>query len=261
MERENMVSIEDRIPKLKKLRKRKTNRRLIFIISLFFLIILVIIYFQSPLSKIHSIKVEGNELIPTVEVLEKSGLKENQGIWESSLKQAEKKLEQDERIQEADISIGFPNRLNISVTEQRKMAYLSDGETLYPVLNNGAIIKEATGGPLEQLPILHNFEAGKVLDRMMTSLEELPPEVRNAISEIYYVPKKNDNLRIQLFMNDGFEVSANLKTFSEKMVYYPEIASQLDPDVKGIIDLQVGSYFRAYPSERDEMTEEAPPEH
>jgi cell division protein FtsQ len=33
------------------------------------------------------------------------------------------------------------------------------------------------------------------------------------------------------------------------MMHYPSIISQLDPNKKGIIDLEVGSYFKAFESE------------
>ena len=47
------------------------------------------------------------------------------------------------------------------------------------------------------------------------------------------LPKETDDYRISLFMNDGFEVSATLRSFSEKMIHYPSIISQLDPKHKG----------------------------
>ena len=77
-------------------------------------------------------------------------------------------------------------------------------------------------------------------------MKELPPEIVNIISEVHYTPKNTDKYHITLFMNDGFEVSATILTFSEKMVHYPSIVSQLDPKVKGVIDMEVGSFFKAY---------------
>ncbi|MGG6448131.1 cell division protein FtsQ/DivIB [Pseudobacillus badius] len=258
MEKGKIISIEERIPKLKKLRKRKTNRRLIFIISLFFLILLAVGYFQSPLSKVASIEVKGNQLTPAAEIIAHSGIEKGENIWKAGARQAEKNLERDPKIQQADVSVTFPNRVKISVKEQQKLAYLSKGKKLFPVLNNGTILKEAVGSTPEQLPILYNFKAGAELDQLMDSLEQLPSEIVNSISEIYYAPKKTDSRHIQLFMNDGFEVSATLKTFPEKMVYYPAIISQLDPNVKGVIDLEVGSYFKAYNSGKEKEPADEP---
>ena len=58
-------------------------------------------------------------------------------------------------------------------------------------------------------------------------------------------------------MDDGFEVRAVIPTFSERMEYYPEITAQLNGLEKGVIDMEVGTYFTPYsemygPSEEDE---------
>jgi len=50
-------------------------------------------------------------------------------------------------------------------------------------------------------------------------------------------------------MNDGNEVSATIRTFAKKMSHYPSIIGQLDPNQKGIINLEVGSFFKSYESE------------
>ncbi len=120
-------------------------------------------------------------------------------------------------------------------------------------MDNGKIIKnrEANKIPVNS-PILLDFKEGGALNQMVKDLENLPSEISNSISEIHYTPKKTDPYHISLFMNDGFEVSATLRSFSEKMMYYPSIISQLDPNKKGIIDLEVGSYFKAFESEVEE---------
>ena len=76
------------------------------------------------------------------------------------------------------------------------------------------------------------------LIEMIESLELLPSKVLNSISEIHHDPKKSDAYHITFFMNDGNEVSATIRTFAEKMAYYPSILSQLDPDQKGVINLR-----------------------
>lgn len=103
---------------------------------------------------------------------------------------------------------------------------------------------------------MRGFEEDDVLKKMVKELGELPEEVQHLISEVNLDPKKTDQFHLILFMNDGYEVSATIRSFSEKMVHYPSIVSQLDPSVKGIIDLEVGSYFRAYETEGEQSDEE-----
>ena len=70
MQKGKVLSLEDRIPKIKEHRRRKANRRLILLLSLFFLLIVCVVYFQSPFSQIKRIDVLGNETITEEEVVE-----------------------------------------------------------------------------------------------------------------------------------------------------------------------------------------------
>ncbi|MBM7647215.1 cell division protein FtsQ [Bacillus ectoiniformans] len=246
MEKGKLVSIEERIPKLKHMRKKKANRRLIALITVFFLLVLTVIYFQSSLSRIQKIEVSGNVLVDEKEIVEQSEIESGISVWKVNQGSVQEKLQKNPKIKEAEVSLGFPNKVKIKVTEQSKLAYLAKGILFYPVLDNGNIVQKPDTSAPDQLPIMYGFKEGKALELMMKGLEELPEEITNSISEIHYAPKKSDPYHISLFMNDGFEVSATMKTFSEKMTYYPSIVSQLNPNVKGVIDLEVGSYFKAY---------------
>jgi cell division protein FtsQ len=246
MNKQKIISIEDRIPKLKQMRKRKANRRLLILLSVFFFLALLLIYLQSSLSKVAQIHVEGNKLMKEQEIIEQSGLKIGHSIWAAGKNKAEEQLLKDDQIKEAEVSTGFPNNLMVTIVEQSEIAYAARKGGLYPILQNGKILSDPVNGSPLQLPILYDFKEGKALDRFAKAIETLPAEVVNTISEVYYDPKENDPLHIKAFMTDGFEVSATLSTFADKMVYYPSISSQLDPNIKGVIDLEVGAYFKAY---------------
>jgi cell division protein FtsQ len=256
MDKGKIVSIEDRIPKLKHQRRKKANRRLIMLLALFFILIAGIIYFQSPLSKVKEITVSGNHSYTFEQIVEKSGLSLESNIWKVNRGEIEKKLEKIEEIENATVNVKLPNTVGIKVEEYDRLAYISKGKSFYPVLENGHILgkKQIEEIPVNA-PILIGFKEGKVLDEMLASLEELPEVVINSISEIHSKPVKTDKYLIKLYMNDGFEVNATLRTFSEKMAHYPSIVSQLDPDKKGVIDLEVGSYFKAYEAEEAEEVE------
>ncbi len=255
MEKQKIVSIEERIPKLKQQRKRKANRRLAIALLLFFTMILFIIYFQSPLSKVKSIAVSGNESYTMEEIRKYSGITTNSNIWKINRGKTGEKLEDLPEIKNAEVSVKLPNSVEIRITEYDKLAYLSVGKDFLPVLANGEILEEGIADEMPvNSPILIGFKEGDVLDEMILSMEELPGEILSSISEIHYRPSETDSYKIQLFMNEGYEIYATLRTFTEKMVHYPSIVSQLN-SVKGIIDLEVGSYFKAYGAEDAEEVE------
>lgn len=247
VEKGKVLSLEDRIPKIKEHRRRKANRRLIFLISLFFLLIMLVIYFQSPLSHVKEIKVQGNESVSDEAIINRSGLKTGNNIWKLDKKEAVENIEDLQEVKNVKVKLGFPNTVYLQIKEFKTIAYVSNGTKFHPILENGLIVVNNTeGGVPVSAPILSSFKEDGVLEHMAKELKELPPEIMNVISEIYYTPKKTDKYHITLYMNDGFEVSATILSFSDKMVHYPSIVSQLDPKTKGVIDLEVGSFFKAY---------------
>ena len=56
---DKVIDIEERIPSMREKRRRKTNKKFLFILTMFVVALLVILYFQSPFSKIDEINVSG----------------------------------------------------------------------------------------------------------------------------------------------------------------------------------------------------------
>src|SRR5690625_6591825 len=81
MEKEKIVSIEERIPKLKEARKKKANRRLLFYLAIFFVLISIIVYLQSPFSHIKEIVVHDNVVLSEEDIIEVSEIALNTNIW------------------------------------------------------------------------------------------------------------------------------------------------------------------------------------
>lgn len=256
MEKGKIVTLEDRIPKLKQQRRKKANRRLIFLLFLFFSLIVVVAYVQSPLSHVKQIDVIGNEVYSDKEIIRNTGLSNKTNIWKVKNHVISEKLLELQEVQTASAKVIWPNSIVIKIKEHKRTAYLKKDKEFYPVLENGNILnnKKTSSLPINA-PLLINFKEGSVLKEMVSELEKLPEEVINSISEIHYKPYKTDQFHIAVYMNDGFEVSATIRSFSEKMSHYPSIISQLDVHKKGVIDLEVGSYFKTYGKEGESKDE------
>jgi cell division protein FtsQ len=245
-----IVSLEDRIPKLKQQRRKKANKRLVILLLFFFLLICCIIYFQSPLSHVKKIIITGNGQYSSAELKSNSGITTMTNIWKVDEEESVKKLLKLPELKSATIKIVYPNSVRIEVEEYKRIAYVSQNGHYSPVLDNGAILEDHSSRIFpDNVPILVGFKKGKVLNEMIEGLSNLPAGIVNSISEVQYTPKETDEYRITLYMNDGFQVIATLRNFSEKMSHYPSIISQLDMEKKGIIDLEVGSYFKAFEQE------------
>ncbi|EDL62700.1 cell division protein FtsQ/DivIB [Bacillus sp. SG-1] len=257
MDKGKIVSLEERIPKLKQHRKKKANRRLTFLLSLFLLLILTVVYFQSSLSQVKDITVTGNYLVSEEFILETISVEKGANVWSVDRSKTEQELEKIPEVSSAEVKLQLPNTVKVHLKEYEKAAYLINETRFYPILENGDLLdsRELDALPTDA-PILIGFKEDNILKEMVDELKLLPSEIKNSISEIVLSPKKTDPYHVSLYMNDGFEVSASIRTFSEKMVHYPSIVSQLDESSKGVIDLEVGSFFRKYETEGEPEVDE-----
>lgn len=243
MEKEKIVSIEDRIPKLKQIRKKKANRRLLFYLSIFFFLIIIIVYLESPLSNVKYIEVNGNVLVDEADIIAKSGLSTSVNIWTINQSYTEEEILKQPMIKSVEVKRNLPQSVEVTVEEYKIVGFIVEEEIPFPVLSNGNVIKMDTSLSLGDAPLLSEFTDEQYLQRMANELIELPEDVLHLISEIIWEPTEKNKYKIVLYMNDGYTVNATIRNFASKMEVYPSIVSQLDPGEKGIVHMGVGTYF------------------
>lgn len=246
MEKKNVVSIEDRIPKLKEARKKKANRRLLFYLSIFFFLISAIVYLQSPLSHIKSIEVIGHDVVQEQEIIQLSGLATDTNIWMMNQHNIEDSMNEHPMIESVEVKRKLPQTVQINVKEHNVIGYIKKDLKLHPVLENGMIVPTNNIASKGDGPLLNNFEDEQYLQRMATELSKIPEDIFNLISEVSWEPTKKNKYKIILYMNDGFIVDATIRNFASKMTTYPSIVSQLNPEDKGIVHMGVGTYFEKF---------------
>ncbi|RYL92875.1 FtsQ-type POTRA domain-containing protein [Sporolactobacillus sp. Y61] len=262
MDKEKVVPLEDRLPQLKKERKQRANRRFAFYAIVFFILILIIVYFQSPLSKVRQITVEGARITSTDQIVKASGITKNTHIWDIRSNAVEKKIKSLSTVKSATVDSAFPNRVKIHVVEFTRSAYLSKGENFYPILQNGTIMGKMPQNNLPvDAPVLMGFKSQQEIRAVTQGLSALPEEIIRSISDIHYInqqPGDEDNLI--LYINNGNRIVASTATFAKNIRMYPEISARLPENVRGTIYLSVGSYFTPYEnSEKQQKQETAEP--
>lgn len=259
MKKGQVVTIEDRIPKLKEQRRRRTNRRFIFYIFIFFFMLIVIIYLQSPISHVGRIKVTGNHFVSTSEIIKLSDLTDRTSFWKVDTQDVSAKITEHKELEKAIVKKELPNVITIKVTEHQRIAYLEKGNFLYPVLETGKTLSPVSKETLpSDAPILVDFKSNEDLKEMTGELSKLDESIKNRISEIYLTPEPSDPMHLTLYMNDGYQVSATIRSFSEKMRAYPAIVRELAGNKNGLIHLEVGSYFESFEQpEKGEVTDES----
>ncbi|MCA1023367.1 cell division protein FtsQ/DivIB [Halobacillus litoralis] len=246
MEERKVVSIEDRIPKLKQTRRKKANRRLILYLTILFFLIAAVVYLQSPLSNVRSITVEGEYHVSAEEIQTLAGITTETNYWRIDPEALKEKIESHEEITFASIDRSFPNNVTIEVEEAARIGYVQSNGRYDVIMEDGSRLEEETALPGGDAPVLAGFNKETYLKEMSRELKELPSSVSDLISEVHWEPEDGNPYKIRLYMNDGYQVEASIRTFSEKMPAYPSIAAQLEEGAEGIIHIDVGAYFEEF---------------
>lgn len=253
---DKIIDIDDRVPARKRRRKLRTNIKFTVLITIFLLCIFCLLYYQSPYSKIQTIKLSGNELLTEEEYKELYTFVKGDSIWNLKEKEVEQMLLKNEWIKAVEIKKEWLTTVHVKVEEWPKVAYISKDNAFYPMLENGYILEQEKSDIPIDAPIFLQFEDEKLRKKIVKQLAKLNPEVLALISQIKSAPTESDPYSIVLYMNDGYEVRGEISTFASKLNYYPSIIAQIEQNEsfeKGIIDIEVGSYYRPFSGEYDNV--------
>ncbi len=250
-------SFTDKLPNLKKERRKRMKRRLIVLVSFFSIIFLAMIYFISPYSKVGEIKVAGNQRVAKDQIILSSKLSSSGNLWQEYFNrdQAVERLKKaNPRIKKATIQLQLLNNLVIRISEYKTVAYSVENGKYFSILENGNILEKEEAQPNGTNPILENFKDQKIIQLMLKEYKKLPDEIKSNISEIQSTPSTSNSKKITVFMNDGNRVIASITGFSQKMSYYSNVAAQMSE--KGVIDMEAGIFSYPYTSESQNIETE-----
>jgi len=251
---EKVIDIEDRIPTLKKRRKKRTNRKFIVLILLFFIVLAVLLYFQSPYSNINKITVNGAKLVDNEHYVETSTLALGKSMWGFKIEDVENLLLKDKWVKEAHVKRNWLRGVTIDVKEWKKVAYLAGDGTYYPLLENGERFEQKGNDTPIDAPVFIGITGEKTIKKLVAQLAQLKPEVLALISQVNTNSNDTNLNAVKLYMNDGYEVRAIIQTLADKLNYYPSIVAQIANLEKGVIDLEVGSYYRPFNEEYNKIS-------
>lgn len=256
---EKVIDITERVPAMKKRRKRRSNFKFLALVTAFLLIIIILLYFQLPYSDIKKIEVNGAQLKEATFYIEQSKLNIDDSLWGFKISEVEQAIAEHEWVKSVHVKRKFLNHVEIKIDEWQKVAYISKDGEFYPMLDNGIVFNEPNAIVPIDAPIFLKFEDEPIRKKLLKQLALLKPEVLSLISQINANPTSADPYSITLYMNDGYEVRADANTLAEKLNYYPSIIAQIENDEtfeKGIVDIEVGSYYRPYSDEYTLLNEE-----
>lgn len=240
-----VIDLEEHIPELQRRRKRKTNMKFVALFTTLFVLFAVFLYMQSSYSKIKNITIEGADLLDEETYLALLAFKEGDSMWRLPVKESKQHIQEEDIVKKVTIKKEWPQNIRVTVKEWRNVAYVLQEAKYKGVLENGTFY-EAEGLLPIDAPLLQGFDKKKERKLLSQQLAQLPPEVLGLMSQIINKKTTTSPYLVQVFMNDSFEVFAMIPTLADKMNYYPEIVAQIPVGEKGVIDLEVGAYYRPY---------------
>lgn len=170
---------------LKKRKKHKKNKKfkVLFYLIIFIIIIVVsLLFLPIPFG---NLTVTGNDIIKTEDIFFEAEIKKTINIFQIRTSNVEKRLLNDIRIEEVDVSRQFPFTINIKVKE-RKPLVIVQGEFCYAILNKtGLVIETETSLKKANYPMITGKKWGNLLlgDTVSESDVLLALKFINSLSE------------------------------------------------------------------------------
>lgn len=240
---EKDVSEEEQLMPLNKL-----ILRYIFIVAIHLFFILVFGYLISPLSKVDTISVEGNQDVYVQEIIDGSGLARGESVLKAKQKFAEIEkniLAELPQISSAELVINEMNKVVIQVNEFKTVAYIAEEGSYLRVLENGHVLDNLYTISIGNQLVLSKFKEGEALNLMIEELKKVEDPILNLISEIELTKTETNPLFVQIYMNNGNRILSNIPEFSEKILYYPKMVQAVEGK-KGVFDMEAGIYFTPF---------------
>lgn len=223
----------------------KIMQRYIPILLVNVLLIIVLAYFISPLSKVATITVTGNDVVYDQMIIDESAIISGDSVIqtidkrESIVAAIENNIAQ---VAAVDVQLEDFNNIVINTQEFATFAYIAQDGSYLRVLENGQVLDDEFAISLGNQPVLSKFEEGEALNLMIEQLSFIETPILDLISEIEYTDDAVNPLMITVYMNNGNRVLASIPSFSEKMPYYPQMVRAVH-NQKGLFDMEMGIYF------------------
>ncbi|MCS7459269.1 FtsQ-type POTRA domain-containing protein [Paenibacillus doosanensis] len=214
---------EERLPVIKKPKKRsRGSKRLLFLLFLFFITLLCILFFQSSLSKISEIQVDGQELLTAEAIQGASGVNAGDHFFSVSSSAIEQKVKSLKMVESVEATKHFPGVIHIQVKEYPRVAYqFGDANQPEAILADGSVVP--VGGDINFVmdkPILTGWGASPELkNKLCQALASTSPSALTDISEIKPDPSESYPDKIKMYTRSQFEVITTIGYLPEKLKY------------------------------------------
>lgn len=232
MEKSNVPILKQNMP------KKRSNRKVIWIVVLLFISLLCILFFRSSLSEVSEIHFEGNNYATTEQLMKVVEIQKGDAFFGTSASTIEDRLSQVQSIQSVEVKKSFPGVINIHVEEYPVLAYTLDKNgILKGLLKNGAIIPFENGTVGIDKPLLSEWkEDDPNLKKLGQALSQIDESLVSDISEITPEPTLSYPDRIKMYTRSHFVVITSISLLPQKAEYMNRILESQEAGILKLLD-------------------------
>ena len=242
-------SLEDRIPYMKKQRRKKANRRMFSVLSLFGILILLVVYMQTSMSNVKEVNVSGLYWLDESYLFQNMELDTSTKFVSLSPSKMSDQMEKLPGVKRVDMDRSWYNVVHVNVTEEKMIAYARAETGDVVVLADGSLHPTGTITDPQKLkdgPLLREFNSEKELEKIASELEQVDDATRARMSEVILSKQKGEPTRYEIFMNDGNTLLTPTLKLSETVSKYGEIYENIPKGQQGTVVMDGGFYFVPY---------------
>ena len=242
-------SLEDRIPYMKKQRRKKANRRMFSVLSLFGILILLVVYMQTSVSNVKEVNVSGLYWLDESYVFQNMELDTSTKFLSLSPSKMSDQMEKLPGVKRVDVDRSWYNVVHVNVTEEKMIAYARAETGDVVVLADGSLHPTGTITDPQKLkdgPLLREFNSEKELEKIASELEQVDDATRARMSEVILSKQEGEPTRYEIFMNDGNTLLTPTLKLSETVSKYGEIYENIPKGQQGTVVMDGGFYFVPY---------------
>ena len=223
------MSGKEPMPVVRKERpRRRSSRKLLFLLFLFFAALLGVLFFQSSFSKIHRIDVAGNRLLDKEQIVEAAGIAVGDHFFAGRAAEWEERILRLDAVERARVVKRFPGEVYIEVSEFPVVALeLTKDGVIAGLLANAASVEYGSVENAAARPVLSGWEDAAMKRRMTETLAEIAPELLQDISEIRHSPTVSYPDRIVLYTRSRYEVVTTISYLPEKLTLLNDYVYEL----------------------------------
>lgn len=237
------IEQEERIKK-----ERRQRRSLLIAIA----IVLFAIYLLSPLSKINSIKISGNDRYDDVKIKEIANLDVNQFTFIKPAFLIDRALEKTNLFEKVEVTKSTFGDVDIIVKENRLLFYTEEDKKIvfYDQKGNRLTfdknVESRFKGIVPELIVNKNLSQ-EIKDKLIDKLQQLDSSVLNEISQIKYEPTTYDKeffnfimtgkkeIYIETSLDNLVKVGSRYHSFSVNTTYKCSVIQFIDSENKAIV--------------------------